>query len=97
MQPERHESCLSVDYASEIRYKTGMVSKDPLKEISRLMSEIASLNAQILQHVYHRAWDRDLLRRLHDEVEARKAELEQISTHPGDLMRRGDDPRASET
>jgi uncharacterized protein YjiS (DUF1127 family) len=55
-----------------------MAQEDPTREFRRVMSEIASLNARILDHVYRKAWDRNLLSRLREEVDAKKAELEQL-------------------
>ena len=49
-----------------------------MREITRLMNEISRLNAQILEHVYRKAWDRDRLSALHDEVEARKRRLAEL-------------------
>lgn len=39
------------------------------------MSEISHLNSRILEHVYHRAWDRDVLRSLQEQLDAKKREL----------------------
>lgn len=39
------------------------------------MSEISHLNSRILEHVYHRAWDRDVLRSMQDQLAAKKREL----------------------
>ena len=46
-----------------------------MREISKLMSEISSLNSRILEHVYHRAWDRDVLRSMQEQLAAKKQEL----------------------
>lgn len=54
---------------------TSVSQNDPIREITRLMNEISRLNAQILEHVYRKAWDRDRLQALHDEVEERKGRL----------------------
>jgi hypothetical protein len=53
------------------------------------MSEIASLNSRILRNVYHRAWDRDLLRSMQEELEEKKRQL--------DAMRRARPSERSET
>lgn len=52
-----------------------MAQRDALREISKLMSEISHLNSRILEHVYHRAWDRDVLRSMRRQLDAKKREL----------------------
>lgn len=42
------------------------------------MSEISHLNSSILEHVYRRAWDRELLRSMQEELERKKRELAAI-------------------
>lgn len=59
-----------------------MAKRDPQRQIARLLSEISSLNSRILENVYHRAWDRDLLRGLQGELEEKKARLERIRSNP---------------
>ena len=51
-----------------------------MREIRRVMSEISSLNGRILEHVYRKAWDRDLLREMQAELEEKKRELERLRT-----------------
>jgi len=51
-----------------------------MRDIRRLMSDIAGLNSRILEHVYRKAWDRDLLSRLQAQVEEKQHELDELRT-----------------
>lgn len=51
-----------------------------MRDIRRLMSEISALNSRILEHVYRKAWDRDVLSELHTQVEQKQRELDEMRT-----------------
>ncbi len=51
-----------------------------MRDIRRLMSEVSSLNSRILEHVYRKAWDRDVLSDLQTQVEQKQRELDEMRT-----------------
>lgn len=51
-----------------------------MRDIRRLMSEIAALNSRILEHVYRKAWDRELLSDLRSQVDRKQRELDELRT-----------------
>lgn len=58
-----------------------------MRDIRRLMSEISSLNSRILEHVYRKAWDRDVLSDLQTQVEQKQRELDEMRTVYADTER----------
>lgn len=67
-----------------------------MREIRRVMSEISSLNSRILNHVYRKAWDRDLLREMQTQLEGKKRELERLRTVTPRTRTAGSLPAAGE-
>ncbi|MFW5686380.1 MAG: hypothetical protein ACOC0O_07000 [Spirochaetota bacterium] len=64
-----------------------MAKRDRMRDITRLMNEISSLNSRIMEHVYRRAWDRDLLRAMQQELQEKRRQLSEART-----LRRSDRP-----
>ena len=56
------------------------MSDDPMKEIRSLQAEIAGLQTRVLNHVYRSAWNREQLQALSDELDAKKARLQELTT-----------------
>ena len=55
-----------------------MPAPNRMREIRRLTTEISTLNSRIREHVYRRAWDREVLQGLSAQLETKKRRLEEL-------------------